>query len=100
MGVMPKLRRILQVTGATAPFQGPHGHKHTLGPILRKVHFNTASPVTPADASDLNYLVARRQLECDAGFPVIHPRTVLWSNSIWDVLELSNRSQLSRRRNP
>ena len=41
------LRRILQSPGATAPFQGPHGHKHTLGPMLRKVHFNSATLVAP-----------------------------------------------------
>ena len=55
--------------------------------ILRKVHFNSATPVAPAEPSDLNCLVARRQLECEAGFPGIHPRTVLWSHSIWEVLE-------------
>ena len=100
MGAMPKLRRILSGPGATSPFQGPHGHKHTLGPILWKVHFNSATPVAHADPLDLNCLVARRQLEGEADFPGIHPRTVLWSHSIWDVLELSNRSQLSCRRNP
>ena len=100
MGAMSKLRRILQGAGATAPFQGPHGHKHILGPILRKDHFNSATPVALADPSDLNCLVAKRQLECEAHFPGIHPRTVLWSHSLLDVLELSNRSQLSRRRNP
>ena len=68
------LRRILQVPGATAEFQGPHAHKHTLGPILRKVHFNSATPVPHAEPSDLNSLVAGRQLEREAGFPGIHPK--------------------------
>ena len=64
--------------------------------MLRKVHINSANQDAPAEPSDLNCLIARRQLECKAGFPGIHPRTVLWSHSIWDVLELPNRSQLSR----
>ena len=69
-----KLRRVLQGPEATTPIQGPQGHKNPLGPNLRKVHFNSAKPVAPAEPSDLNCLVARRQLECEAGFPGIHPR--------------------------
>ena len=46
--------------------------------MLGNVHLNSATPVAPAEPTDLHCLVARRQLECEAGFPGIHPRTVLW----------------------
>ena len=68
----PPARKILQGPGATTSFQGLHGHNPTLGPICRRVYFNSVPLGAPLEPADRTYLVTRRQLECEAGWLGIH----------------------------